>query len=65
MTSLASVILSGAKNLSSCRAMTRKSQTDPLLEAEASSYCRTIAYIIESIVWPSFVTFFLKRPSKV
>ena len=64
MTSRASVILSGAKNLSSCRAMTRKSQTDPLLEAEASSYCR-IAYIIESIVWPSFVTFFLKRPSKV
>ena len=30
MTDLASVILSGAKNLNSCRAMARKSQTDPL-----------------------------------
>src|SRR3972149_6027719 len=30
MTSLASVILSAAKNLNSCRALARKSQTDPL-----------------------------------
>jgi hypothetical protein len=30
MTSLASVILSGAKNLNSCRALAHKSQTDPL-----------------------------------
>ena len=29
MTSLASVILSGAKNLNSCRTLARKSQTDP------------------------------------
>ena len=30
MTSLASVVLSGAKNLNSCRATVRKPQTDPL-----------------------------------
>ena len=30
MTSLASVILSGAKNLNSCRVLARKVQTDPL-----------------------------------
>ena len=48
MTSLASVILSGAKNLNSCRAMARKSQTDPLPPVECSEDfggpCRTRTY---------------------
>ena len=32
MTSLSSVILSGAKNLHSCRPLAHKSQNDPLLD---------------------------------
>ena len=42
MTSLASVILSGAKNLNSCRALARKSQTDPLPTSALNCVSRAV-----------------------